>query len=148
MKKIMILGIIFMVGLVSALAIGTILTQGQVDALDFDSLNLGNGFVKVDNTPKYSCNILGECYFYVSINGLDKIEEGYRYVIREEIIIIDKIDWINLKKETNTTHMLSELRTHLIGDYNRIVSERAIELKKYQTPEEDFDNLIVGLDLP
>ncbi len=149
MKKIiMAFGIIFMIGLVSALAIGAIITQEQLDGLDIDSLDLGSGFVKIDGAPKYSCDMIGRCYFYVSIKGLKVVEDGYEYTSEEDTIRISRQKYINIKRETNKTYMLSELRTNLINKYNTIVSRQAIIIKKYQTPEEDFDNLVSGLDLP
>lgn len=149
----MIVGV-FVIGIVTAIQVGGLITQTQFDNFDIDSMDLGESFVKQNGNLVYDCNP-GTCDVYVTLLTAQRVypgthDESIEYEIIEVTreVSIDVPYYKGLRDDNNITYARSELKDYLVSDRNRIASQYKQVLKSWQTEEEDdISDLIDGLQL-
>ncbi len=139
MRKIYLAGILglFLVGLVSAITIGGIVTQAQLDGLDIENVDLGEAFVKEDGKAKFDCNRFGTCTFYITYMDLkyNKTSGDYTVVEKEYPIRTPIRKWTAIKAEHNKTYAIEQLRSYLVDKKNKQINNTKGKLMKQQSTE-------------
>lgn len=160
MKKLYItLGIIFMLGLVSAVALGSIFTQEQVNNIDVDAFDLGEGFVRDNSNKIISTCEEGICSVDVSMLSIDKEmllnetdnetywSKKYISVNRIKPIRFNKVYWAEYRDEHGATEARQELSKDLLVKRGRLVEAERNYLKNIQEYEDvDLSEVLNALE--
>ena len=164
MKKIIIalIFVVLLAGTVLALtSIGTKLSQKQLDEMDLSKTDLGEYYVKENPTMlKYECNLVGRCTFYVNISNSikkeyaksdkdSKLEFTNNYIVssRTQKIIINLKEYKEIEQEHNLTYARELLYEELTAQKEVIVQQELNKIKTWKTPEEEYIDLVEGLEL-
>lgn len=133
-----------LIGAVGAYTVGQIFNQAQIDSIDVDSLNLGEGFSRNAQNK-----IIHECFWqsgtrlckvivnHQSIKPVTNNESEptgeYEVVLKEQELLFRPKKFIELKNEYNLSYAKKQLRDFLVFHRDRIYEENLKRISNYQT---------------
>ncbi len=152
-KKIIIFGIILMITFVSAITVGNIYTQNQLDSQDIMNADLEDSFYKVDGKVIHNLSdSKTEEIFYVTLLSTVKqmlINEtdnstywsgNYKVVEKKFEIYVDIDRWKNRRNEVGITQAKEELKQWLKSKKSRIEEEEKRKIIRLQTKTDNLDD--------
>ncbi len=157
MKKnyLILLGLMFVATfVVAAINVGDIITQQQLDGINFGNIDLGESFIKEDGKATYDCDYRGECTFYIKYKTLkNEIIDGdltgnYEVVEQTSKIKTNIKTWVDIKNEHNKTYAIQQLRTYLVDRKDLIINVTKQRLARKQTQVQlDMSEFVEDLNL-
>lgn len=156
---IIVLSVIFFFAIVSAITVGQIFSQSQLDNINVQNQDLDDHFFRNDlNKVEHKCGIVGTstiCEFYVGIKTLVQNTDvnGTKldnYTVIEKTVTIKTRakTWIDLKNEHNKSYAVSELKKWLVNERTKIEHNTKLQIEKMQTVEtSDMADIVSDLDI-
>lgn len=170
-KLMIVVGVILMLGIVSAIAVGTILTQNQINNVNVDEFDLNEGFIRNGNNKIVVNCVEGICKVGASMISVDREMEFINWTEEEKLenndgssgywkytgdyIVVDRIKyirfdkkyWAGIRDETNATYARKGLSEKLIQRRDKLVIKERRYLENLQDYQDvDLSDVLADLE--